>query len=103
MVYEIIEKVKKSGKLKKGLNEVTKAIEREEAKLVVIAKDVSPPEIVQHLPILCNEKKIPLVYVDSKEKLGRSAGIGVGTAAIAVTKEGDAKLDIDKIVKASKS
>ena len=57
-VYTIIEKVKKTGKLEKGTNEVTKAIERGTAKLIVYASDVDPKEIVQHLPVLCKEKKI---------------------------------------------
>ncbi|MEM1834113.1 MAG: ribosomal L7Ae/L30e/S12e/Gadd45 family protein, partial [Thermosphaera sp.] len=63
-VYEAVKKVKETGgKIKKGTNETTKAVERGQAKLVVIAEDVDPPEIVAHLPLLCDEKKIPYVYV----------------------------------------
>jgi len=43
-IYEVIETAKTTGKVIKGTNETTKAIERGKAKLVVIAKDVSPPE-----------------------------------------------------------
>ena len=103
MSYEIVEKAKKTGKIKKGINEVTKAVERGEAKLVVIAKDVSPPEVVQHLPILCNEKGIPYLEVDEKQKLGIAAGLTVPTSVIAVIKEGDAKETIDKIEKPKKT
>ena len=92
--YQIVETARKTGKLEKGTNEVTKAIERGTAKLVVVAEDVSPKEIVQHLPVLCEEKGIPCVNVDSKKKLGLAAGIGVGTASIAIVEEGDAKADI---------
>jgi len=99
MSYEIVEKARKSGKIKKGTNEVTKAIEREEAKLVVIAKDVSPPEVVQHLPVLCKEKGIPFVYVDEKQKLGNAAGLSAPSSSVAVMKEGDAKADIEKLAK----
>ena len=91
--YEIIEKARKTGKIDKGVNEVTKAIERGVAKLVVVASDIEPKEIVQHLPILCNEKKIKFVEVDSKQKLGISAGINVSCAAVAVIEAGEAKLD----------
>jgi len=49
-VYEAVEKARDTGKVRKGVNETTKAIERGEAKLVVIAEDVDPAEIVAHLP-----------------------------------------------------
>jgi large subunit ribosomal protein L7Ae len=74
------------GGLRKGTNEATKAIERGEAKLVVIAEDVDPEEIVMHLPVLCTEKRIPFTYVKDKKSLGEAAGLHVGTAAVAVTK-----------------
>jgi large subunit ribosomal protein L7Ae len=90
--YEIIETAKKTGKIDKGVNEVTKSIERGVAKLVVYAEDVNPKEIVQHLPILCKEKNIPCIAVDSKQKLGAAAGINVGTSAIAVIEAGKADL-----------
>ena len=96
---EAIEIAKGSGKLKKGSNEVTKAIERETAKLVVYAKDVSPPEIIMHLPLLAKEKKIPCIEVSSKEELGTAAGLGVSTAAVAIISEGDAKKIITEIAK----
>ncbi len=90
-VYEAIEVAKATGKLKKGTNEVTKAIERGAAKLVIIAKDVTPKEVVMHLPLLAKEKNIPCVEVPSKEELGAAAGLDVGTSAIAIVQEGDAK------------
>lgn len=95
-VYEVVEKARKTGKIEKGVNEVTKAIERGTAKLVAYAKDVSPAEIVQHLPVLCNEKKIPCEEVDSKEKLGIAAGIKVSCSAIAVINAGEAILPKSK-------
>lgn len=91
--YDIVEKAAKTGKVDKGVNEVTKAVERGIAKLVVVASDVSPKELVQHLPILCKEKGIKFVEVESKEKLGISVGITRPTAAVAVIETGEAKLD----------
>jgi len=88
--YEIVEIAKKTGKIDKGVNEVTKAIERGVAKFVAFADDVSPKEIVQHLPLLCQEKGIPCESVDSKKKLGTAAGINVATAAVAIIEAGDA-------------
>ncbi len=98
-VLEIIEISRDTGKIRKGVNEATKAVERGIAKLVVVAEDVDPPEIIMHLDPLCNEKKIPLVKVPSKSELGRAAGIDVSSAAIAVTDAGDAKAKLKEYMK----
>lgn len=90
-VFEVIEIAKTSGKIRCGTNEVTKLIERGEAKLVVAAKDVNPPEIIMHLPLLCKEKEIPYVEIKSREELGAAAGLHVSTASVAVLDEGNAK------------
>jgi large subunit ribosomal protein L7Ae len=90
-VYEAIELAKSSGKLKIGTNEVTKVIERGTAKLVVVAKDVNPPEITMHIPLLCKEKDVLCATVPSREELGSAAGLTVPTASVAVIAEGEAK------------
>jgi large subunit ribosomal protein L7Ae len=95
-VYEIIEKARKTGKIEKGTNEVTKAVERGTAKMVVVAADVEPKEIVQHLPILCKEKSITCEEADSKEKLGIAVGLGVGCASVAIIEAGDSEKDMPK-------
>ena len=89
--YSQIEKARKEGKIEKGINEVTKAIERATAKLVVYAKDVEPKEITQHIPALCKEKGIKCEEVDSKQKLGIAVGISVPCSAVAVIEEKKAK------------
>ena len=99
LAYEAVEIAKKTGKIKKGINEVTKAAERGVAKLVLVAQDVNPPEITMHLEPLCKEKNTPFVKVPSKEELGASAGVPVGTSAIAITQEGEATDTIKEIVK----
>ncbi len=95
---EIVERVKKTGKLRVGVNECTKAIERGIAKLVVIAEDVSPPELVMHLPLLCKEKNIPFTFVSTRKELGEKAGLKVGTSSVALLDEGDAKKDLLELV-----
>ncbi len=97
-VYELIEKARKTGKVEKGTNEVTKAIERSTAKLVVYGADVEPKEIVQHLPILCKEKKVPCVEADKKEKLGIAVGLSVGCASVVIVDAGDAAKDLEGFV-----
>ncbi len=96
---ELVERVAKKGKVRIGVNEVTKAIERGTAKLVLVAQDVSPVEIVMHLPLICKEKNIPFSYVKTKSELGKKAGIAVGTSTVAVTDEGDAKKELAEITK----
>ncbi len=90
-VLQLLEAIKSSGNLRKGTNEATKAVERGVCKLVVIASDVEPKEIVMHLPALCEEKKIAYAYVPSKIELGRAAGLDVPSAAIGIVDVGDAK------------
>jgi len=101
-VYELIEKARKTGKVEKGTNEVTKAIERGTAKLVVYAGDVEPREVVQHLPILCKEKNITCVEADKKEKLGIAVGLGVKCASCCIIKAGDAEKDLESFIKSHK-
>ncbi|MCD6403161.1 MAG: 50S ribosomal protein L7ae [Candidatus Aenigmarchaeota archaeon] len=98
-VLRAVELANSTGKVKRGTNETTKAVERGLAKLVVIAEDVEPEEIVMHLPPLCEERKIPYVYVPSKAELGRAAGIDVAAASVAVIEEGEAKAAVEEIIK----
>jgi large subunit ribosomal protein L7Ae len=95
--YDAVEKSEDTGKVVIGTNEVTKAIERNEAELVVIAGNVSPEEIVMHLPSLAEERDIPYTFVPDKDELGLAAGIQVQSAAIAVTKTGNAEDDVEEV------
>ena len=97
-VYEAVRVSKQSGKVRKGTNETTKAIERGVSKLVVIAEDVEPPEVVAHLPILCEERKAPFIFVPSKQQLGASLGIDVGSAAATIVDAGEAQHIVDQVV-----
>ena len=96
---QILEKARKTGKIDKGTNEVTKAIERGTAKFVAYAADVEPKEIVQHIPVLCKEKGVPCSEVDSKQKLGISIGLPVACSSVAVIEAGDAEKDISALKK----
>ncbi len=96
---EAVDIARTSGKIRVGVNEVTKAVERGKAKLVVMAEDVDPQEIMIHIPILCSEKKIPYVYVKTKDELGKAAGLKVSTSSIAVVDDGKAKKNIEDLQK----
>ena len=95
---DALEVARNTGKIKRGTNETTKAVERGVAKIVYIAEDVDPPEVVAHLPPLCEEKKIPYIYIPSKKQLGDAAGIDVPAAAIAIVNPGKANEQIKEVV-----
>lgn len=101
MVNPILEAVRvaaQSGKVRRGTNEATKAIERGISKLIVIAEDVEPPEVVAHLPIICEEQNAAYAFVPSKQELGKALGIDVISAAAAIIDAGDANHIVEEVV-----
>jgi large subunit ribosomal protein L7Ae len=96
---EALEIAKDTGKIKKGANEATKAIERSIATLVLIGGDVEPEEIVMHLGPLCDEKKIPYIFINKQNDIGTASGLDVGSTAAAIVKPGKAKELVDEIAK----
>ena len=96
LAFTIIQKAKETGKIKVGANEVTKAVERGQALLVLAASDVSPAEIVAHFPGLCSEMNIPFGSMGTKAELGSLVGIK-STTAIAVIEAGSAKKDLEAL------
>jgi len=101
--YEAIELARSTGKIGKGANEVTKYAERGQSVLVVISEDVEPEEIVAHLPLLCEEKGIPYVYVPSKHELGKACGIDVAASSACIVTPGKAKELVDEIAEKVKA
>jgi len=96
---EALEIARDTGKIKKGSNEATKAIERSIAQLVLIGADVEPEEIVMHLGPLCDEKKIPYIFINKQNDIGAASGLDVGSAAAAIVKPGKAKEVVDDLAK----
>nr|AIF00124.1 ribosomal protein L7Ae (RP-L7Ae, RPL7A) [uncultured marine group II/III euryarchaeote KM3_12_C02]AIF12115.1 ribosomal protein L7Ae (RP-L7Ae, RPL7A) [uncultured marine group II/III euryarchaeote KM3_54_F07] len=104
LVYEFVKKIDKEGgsHFKKGMNEVIKVCERGDAKLVIMAENVNPGEMMMPIPMICKERGIPYIYVKDQSYLGEAAGLPVGrpTSAIAVI-EMDGAADEFKTVVAS--
>lgn len=96
---EALELARDTGKIKKGANEATKSIERSVAALVLIGADVEPEEIVMHLGPLCEEKKIPYLFINKQNDIGTASGLEVGSTAAAIVKPGKAKDLVDEIAK----
>jgi large subunit ribosomal protein L7Ae len=97
---QLVQIASETGKVRVGTNEVTKSSERAEAKLVVMAEDVDPVEILVHVPMLCEEKRIPYLYVPKKQRLGQSAGLTKSAASVAVVEAGEGKKLLDEITQA---
>ena len=98
VAYEALQVARDTGKIGRGTNETTKAVERGVAVLVYIAEDVEPPEVVAHLPILCEERQIPFIFVPNKYRLGESAGLNVGSAAVCIVDPGNAADLVKEII-----
>lgn len=101
-ILEAVRVASQSGKVRKGTNEATKAIERGISKLVVIAEDVEPPEVVAHLPIICEEQNAAYAFVPSKQDLGKALGIDVTSAAAAIIDAGDANHIVEEVISSIK-
>ncbi len=99
--YQLAEIARDGGKIKKGTNEVTKAVERGDAAIVIMATDVAPPEILAHIPALCEERGVAYTYVPSKAELGKAIGLEKPTASIAIVVAGKGKLLCEEVVQAS--
>lgn len=95
---EAVRLARQKGSVKKGINEVTKSIERNLATLVVLAGDVEPEEVVMHIPTLCEQKKIALVYVPTKVEVGNAVGINVPCSAVAIEKAGDGEATVKEVI-----
>ena len=97
-ILEALRVAATTGKVRKGTNEATKAIERGRSKLIIIAEDVEPPEVVAHLPLICEEQGAAYAFVPEKQELGKALGIDVTSAAAAILDAGDAQHIIDEVV-----
>lgn len=71
--------------LRKGANEATKTLNRGTSEFIVMAADAEPLEILLHLPLLCEDKNVPYVFVQSKTALGRACGVTRPVIAVSIT------------------
>ena len=94
---EALRLAKQSGSVRKGVNEVTKSVERGLATLVLLAADVEPEEVVLHIPTLCEQKKIPIVFIPAKLDLGKAVGLNVPCAAASIEKAGEGAAQLKEV------
>jgi U4/U6 small nuclear ribonucleoprotein SNU13 len=83
-ILEVVQQATHYKQLKKGANEATKALSRGIADLIVLSADAEPLEIILHLPLLCEDKNVPYVFVKSRQALGRACGVSRSVIACAI-------------------
>ncbi|KAI2798784.1 hypothetical protein RDWZM_007260 [Blomia tropicalis] len=84
-IFNVVQQANNYKQLKKGANEATKTLNRNLSELIIIAADTEPIEIVLHLPLLCEDKNVPYVFVRSKHALGRACGVSRQIIACSIT------------------
>merc|ERR1711894_115176 len=91
---------KKPVVIKYGINHITKLIESKKAKLVCIAHDVDPIEIVVWLPALCRKMGVPYCIVKGKARLGKLVHKKTATAVAITNVRTEDKSSLDKLCEA---
>merc|ERR1712118_455159 len=84
-ILEIVQLTSNQKQLKKGANESTKTLNRGISELIILAADTEPIEILLHLPLLCEDKNVPYVFIPSKQALGRACGVSRSVIACSIT------------------
>jgi len=85
-VLDIVQQASNQKQLRKGANEATKTLNRGKSELIVMAGDALPIEILLNLPLLCEDKNVPYVFVPSKVALGRACGVSRAVIACSIVK-----------------
>ncbi|CAG9797712.1 unnamed protein product [Chironomus riparius] len=84
-IMTLIQQAVNYKQLRRGANEATKTLNRGLSEFIVMAADAEPLEIILHLPLLCEDKNVPYVFVRSKQALGRACGVSRPIIACSVT------------------
>ncbi|PVD38448.1 hypothetical protein C0Q70_01063 [Pomacea canaliculata] len=91
-ILDLVQQAANYKQLRKGANEATKTLNRGIAEFIVMAADAQPLEILLHLPLLCEDKNVPYVFVRSKQALGRACGVSRPVIACSVTAKDGSQL-----------
>ncbi|KAK9477362.1 hypothetical protein V1514DRAFT_334193 [Lipomyces japonicus] len=83
-----IKKAAKAKHVKRGVKEVIKSLRKGDKGLVVIAGDISPMDVISHIPVLCEDNDIPYLFVPSKEDLGSAGATKRPTSCVMIVPGG---------------
>ncbi|TPX35083.1 hypothetical protein SmJEL517_g02507 [Synchytrium microbalum] len=96
-VLKTVRKAAKGKSIKRGVKEVVKGLRKGHKGVVIIAGDISPIDVITHIPILCEENNVPYVYVPSKEDLGFAGVTKRPTSCVMIQCKEDFKALYDEI------
>merc|ERR1711977_87692 len=102
-LFKCIKKATKAKQVLRGVKEVVKAVRKGTKGICVIAGNISPMDVISHLPILCEDNDVPYVYVRAKEDLGAAGLTKRPTSCMliapAVKKDAEAPEGYDELLK----
>merc|ERR1712073_46521 len=84
-ILNLVQQATNYKQLRKGANEATKTLNRGQSEFVILAADSEPLEILLHIPLLCEDKNVPYVFVRSKQALGRACGVSRPVVSASIT------------------
>lgn len=91
-ILNLVQQANNYNQLKRGANEATKTLNRNQSDLIIMAADAEPLEILLHLPLLCEDKNVPYVFVKSKQALGRASGVQRSVVACSIVQSENTQL-----------
>lgn len=91
-ILNLVQQASNYNQLKRGANEATKTLNRNQSELIIMAADVEPLEILLHLPLLCEDKNVPYVFVNSRQALGRASGVQRSVVACSIIQNENSQL-----------
>ncbi|CDK25657.1 unnamed protein product [Kuraishia capsulata CBS 1993] len=94
-VLKTVKRASKAKHVKRGVKEVVKALRKGEKGLVIIAGDISPPDVISHIPVLCEDSSVPYVFLPSKEDLGSAGATKRPTSCVMIVPNGSKGKKVD--------
>jgi H/ACA ribonucleoprotein complex subunit 2 len=88
-VHKLVKKASGAKVVRRGVKEVVKALRKGEKGFCIIAGDISPIDVISHLPIMCEDRNIPYIYVPSKHDLGTAASTKRPTSCVLISPKSD--------------
>ncbi|KAJ5078280.1 hypothetical protein M0811_05068 [Anaeramoeba ignava] len=84
-LLRVVKRGRKQNLLRRGVKEVQKAILKGSQGICIIAADVTPLDVVSHLPVLCEEHGVTYVFVPSKSELGSASKTRRSTSCVLIS------------------
>lgn len=91
-ILNLVQQANNYQQLRRGANEATKTLNRNQSELIILAADAEPLEILLHLPLLCEDKNVPYVFVRSKQALGRASGVQRSVVSCSIVQSDNSQL-----------